>query len=73
MVQAMTTEELLVKRETLITRIADAVKRTQFGDRSVEYATVEEMERALAILDGQIAAASSTPTKRCLLIQHSNG
>lgn len=70
----MTLAELQAKRETLVARIADAVKRTAMGDRSVEYAPVEEMERALQILDNEIATASATTrTSRCVFIQHSNG
>lgn len=70
----MTLAELQARRETLVTRIADAVKRTAVGDRSVEYASVEEMQKSLGILDREIAAAaSSTSRGRCVFIQHSNG
>ncbi len=69
----MTTEELQAKRAILVARIADAVKSTTFGDKSVMFADVGQMERALAILDGEIAASSNTRTSRILLVQHSNG
>lgn len=69
----MTTEELQAKRDALVARIADAVKSTTYGDRSVTFADIPAMEKALAILDGEIAATSSTRTSRAVLIQHSNG
>jgi hypothetical protein len=69
----MTLSDLQAKRELLVQRISDAVKRTTMGDRSVEYATVNEMERALQLLDSEIAAASSTRTSRVVLVKHSNG
>lgn len=69
----MTTEELQTKRDTLVGRIADSVKSITTGDKSVTYADIEGMEKALSILDGEIAASSGTRTNRVLLIQHSNG
>ena len=69
----MTTAELQTKRDALVNRIADAVKSTSIGDRSVTFADIEGMERALAILDGEISASSGTRTSRVLLVQHSNG
>jgi hypothetical protein len=69
----MTTEELQAKRDLLVARIADGVKSTSFGDKSVTYADIAGMQQALAVLDGEIAAASSTRTSRVVLVQHSNG
>ncbi len=70
---ALTTEQLEAQRDALITRMASGVKNTQFGERSVTNADIEQMEKALAILDGQIAVSTGTRNSRCLLIQHSNG
>lgn len=72
-VMALTIEQLNAKREALVARIADAVKSTTSGDKSVTYADIDGMERALSILDGEIAASSSTRTSRVVLVQHSNG
>lgn len=69
----MTTEELQTKRDALVGRIADAVKSITTGDKSVTYSDIAGMEKALSILDGEIAASSGTRTNRVLLIQHSNG
>jgi hypothetical protein len=69
----MTVEELQQKRNDLIGKIADAVKKTTFADRSTEYGTVDEMEKALQILDNQIAAASNAPRSRSVFVQYSNG
>lgn len=69
----MTTEELQTKRDALVGRIADAVKSITTGDKSVTYSDIAGMEKALSILDGEIAASSGTRTNRVLLVQHSNG
>jgi hypothetical protein len=64
---ALTTEQLNVNR------IADAVKSIQTGDKSITYSDITGMEKALSILDGEIAAASGTRSSRVLLVQYSNG
>lgn len=69
----MTIEELQTKRSELVAKIADAVKSTSFGDRSVTYADIDAMERSLAILDREIATSGTSRTSRTLLVQHSNG
>jgi hypothetical protein len=69
----MTTAELQTKRDALVGRIADAVKSITTGDKSVTYADIAGMEKALAILDGELASSTGTRTNRALLIQHSNG
>lgn len=58
----MTLAELTTKRDSLIGRIADATKRLQSGDQSIEYQTVQDMERALRLLDTEIARASGAVT-----------
>lgn len=69
----MTLAELQTKRDALVGRIADAVKSITTGDKSVTYADIAGMEKALSILDGEIASSSGTRTNRVLLVQHSNG
>jgi hypothetical protein len=39
----------------------------------VTYADIAGMEKALAILDGELASSTGTRTNRALLIQHTNG
>lgn len=69
----MTLSELQAKREALVSRMADSVKRVTFGERSTEYGTVDEMQKALQVLDTEIATASGSTRGRMVLIQHSNG
>lgn len=70
---ALTIEQLNVKRDALVNRIADAVKSIETGDKSITYADITGMEKALTILDGEIAAVSGIRISRLLLVQHSNG
>ena len=55
--------ELQAARDTLQRAIFSGVRRVQFTDRSVEYNSVDDMRKALADLDAQIAmAAGAVPT-----------
>jgi hypothetical protein len=69
----MTLEELQTKRDSLIGRIADAVKAQTMGDKSITFQDIDQMQKSLAILDNEIASASSTRSSRVLLVQYSNG
>lgn len=66
----MTEQELQTKRDALVSRIADAMKKVQQGDKSVEYQTITDMERALAIIDSQIATATGQSTVRTTRIAY---
>ena len=55
----MTLEELQTKREEILKRLG--ILRATFGDRGVEYG---DTQKALNIIDSEIAAASSTPVSR---------
>lgn len=70
---ALTTEQLQAKRDALVNRIADGVKAQAIGDKSITFADIDQMQKALAVLDSEIANTSSSRTNRCVLVQHSNG
>ena len=70
---ALTVEQLQAKRDALVSRIADGTKSQSIGDKSITYSDITELQKSLAILDSEIAAASTTRTNRCVLIQYSNG
>jgi len=70
---AFTVEQLNAKRDALFTRIADGVKAQSMGDKSITFADIQQMERALSILDSEIASLSSTRSGRVVLVQYSKG
>lgn len=49
------------QRDALAAAIAKGVKVVQMDGRRVEYASIDEMLKALAVMDRSIAAYSSTP------------
>ena len=63
--------ELQSARDTLQRAIFSGVRRVQFTDRSVEYGSVDEMRKALADLDVQIANAAGVVAPRFHLATHS--
>ena len=63
--------ELQAARDTLQRAIFSGVRRVQFTDRSVEYNSVDEMRKALADLDAQIAKAAGTSVASFSLATHS--
>jgi len=70
---AFTVEQLQTKRDALFARIADGVKAQSMGDKSITFADIQQMERALSILDNEIASLSSTRSGRVVLVQYSKG
>lgn len=68
----MTLSELQTRRDTILTRLTDLVKRVSEGDRTVEY-SLEQAKEALRIIDGEILAAGGTARPRTQLVQYSNG
>ncbi len=60
---------LQTQRAALATSLASGVLRATYQGRTVEYRTVAEMERVLARLDGEIAAAQSArPVRRIYIL-----
>jgi hypothetical protein len=58
-------------RDTLQRAIYSGTRRVQFSDRLVEYHTVDDMRKALADLDAEIAKASGTTPSSFSLAMHS--
>ena len=63
--------ELQAARDTLQRAIFSGVRRVQFTDRSVEYNSVDDMRKALADLDAQIAKAAGAAPSSFTLATHS--
>lgn len=63
-----TLSDLQTQRDALATSLASGVLRATYQGRTVEYRTVAEMERVLARLDGEIAAAQSRRPVRVVYI-----
>lgn len=64
----MTLSELQTKRDEILQSLGKT--RVQFGDRSEQYG---EQERALALVDAEIAKLSTTTTERFSLAKTSKG
>lgn len=59
----MTLAELQTKRDALLSSIANAHKQLQKGDKSITFQDVDQMNKALAILDREIAAAGGSTAR----------
>lgn len=62
----MTEEQLQTKRDALISSIAGAFESLRSGDKSVTYQSVDQMQKALAVIDAEIAAVSGTAPVRVM-------
>ncbi len=49
---------------TLEAHIAKGVTRVDYGDRQVQYGSISEMLRLLAVMRGEVSAASASPPPR---------
>ena len=63
--------ELQAMRDTLQRAIFSGTLRVQFGERAVEYTSVEDRQKALADLDAAIAKASGATPSSFSLAMHS--
>ncbi len=63
--------ELQAMRDALQRAIYSGTRRVQFTDRAVEYASVDEMRKALADLDAEIAKGTASPPSSYSLAMHS--
>ena len=52
-----TTAEMKTRRETLSTQRSSGVARVSYDGRSVDYRSLAEIDRAIEVLDREIAAA----------------
>ncbi len=48
--------------------LANGVRRVRFGDREIEYRTVEELKQAIAAAEADVAKNSGTPMVRHLRV-----
>lgn len=62
----MTEEQLQTKRDALVSSIAGAFESLRSGDKSVTYQSIDQMRRALSIIDAEIAAVSGTAPVRVM-------
>ena len=64
-----TAEQLQALRDAL----ANGVRRVRFGDREIEYRTVEELKAAIATAETELAKTSGTPTTRQIRVSTEKG
>jgi hypothetical protein len=57
---ALTLEQLETKRDALVLAISSGELSVRFESRQVQYRSIEEMQRALAFLEGQIEKLTGT-------------
>ena len=63
--------ELQAMRDTLQRAIYSGARKVQFANQLVEYGSVDEMRKALADLDGQLAKAAGIVPPSFSLAVHS--
>lgn len=68
---AITLTELATMRDTLQRAIFSGTRRVQFENRAVEYNSVADMQKALAVLDAQISTTSGISQSPFSLAMHS--
>lgn len=61
---ALTLAQLEAMRDALVTNISTGVRSTSFQDRRVDYQSVDDMRKALADIESEIATVGSTFTRR---------
>ncbi|MDP2620697.1 MAG: hypothetical protein Q8P46_11080 [Hyphomicrobiales bacterium] len=64
-----TPEQLQALRDAL----ANGVRRVRFGDREVEYRTVEELKAAIAAAEAELAKTSGAPITRQIRVSTEKG
>jgi hypothetical protein len=64
-----TDEQLQALRDAL----ANGVRRVRFGDREVEYRSVEELKAAIAAAEAELAQSSETPITRQIRVSTEKG
>jgi hypothetical protein len=66
----MYTEQQL---QTLRDALATGVRRVRFGDREIEYRTVDELKQAIAAAEADVAKSSGTGPVRQIRVQTEKG
>jgi hypothetical protein len=62
----MYTEQQL---QTLRDALATGVRRVRFGDREIEYRTVDELKQAIAVAEADVAKSSGAGPVRQIRVQ----
>jgi hypothetical protein len=61
---ALTSTQLETMKDALQTAMYKGVQRIIFQDRAIHYQSVDEMRKAVADIDSQLAGLSGTPESR---------
>jgi hypothetical protein len=69
----MTTSDLQILRDALVTAMSKGLLEVTSGDKTIRYQSVNQMQLALGSLDKEIAVAGGTANVRTILVQHSRG
>jgi hypothetical protein len=64
-----TDQQLQALRDAL----ANGVRRVKFGDREIEYRTVDELKQAIAAAEADVAKSSGTPVIRQIRVSTGKG
>ena len=59
--------------QTLRDALANGVRRVKFGDREIEYRTIDELKQAIATAEAEIAKAAGAPVVRQIRISTEKG
>lgn len=68
-----TLDELKAFRTALVRAMVSGTRRVTAGDRTVEYRSVDEMERALGLLDQAIGSRSNLTRVQSIRLNTSSG
>jgi hypothetical protein len=66
----MYTEQQL---QALRDALANGVGRVRFGDREIEYRSVDELKQAIAAAEADVAKSSGTPVIRQIRVETQKG
>jgi hypothetical protein len=66
----MYTEQQL---QALRDALANGVRRVRFGDREIEYRTIDELKQAIAAAEADIAKSSGVPIIRQIRVSTEKG
>ncbi len=64
-----TDQQLQALRDAL----ANGVRRVKFGDREIEYRTIDELKQAIATAEADVAKDSGTPMIRQIRVSTEKG
>jgi len=59
--------------QTLRDALANGVRRVRFGDREIEYRTIDELKQAIAAAEADVAKNSGMPITRQIRVSTEKG